>query len=472
MRACAPRATRRRRRKVGVMDRARFNRGLLSFLAQAVTPFHAVRAMSAQLRDAGFEALQAGAEVPPAFGVGSASGPSGVIYARGGSLIALKPGTRPLKESGLRMVGAHTDSPCLMVKPQPEVRRKGCLQLGVEVYGGALLNPWFDRDLSLAGRVSHGTPEGRVATTLLDFRDPIAVIPSLAIHLDREANRKRTVNAQTQMAPILGLDPGEDWSLRACLADRLREHGVALDEVLDYELCFYDSQAPAILGLNEDFIASARLDNLLSCYTGLRALLGADGDEWKLLVCNDHEEVGSLSASGAQGPMLRHFIQGLLDNPAHLPLLMRRSMLISTDNAHAVHPNYADRHDAQHGPRLNGGPVIKVNAGQRYASSSDGAALFRLLARELDEPVQSFAMRADMACGSTIGPISAGELGVTTLDVGVPTLAMHSIRELAGAADAWSLARILGAYYRRPGPLFESAPPAALTAAASAGAAP
>lgn len=442
------------------MDRARFNRGLLSFLAEAVTPFHAVRAMSAQLGEAGFKARQAGATIAP--------GDSGVIYAQGGSLIALRPGARPLEESGLRMVGAHTDSPCLMVKPRPEVRREGCLQLGIEVYGGALLNPWFDRDLSLAGRVSHVTAAGQVATTLLDCRDPIAVIPSLAIHLDREANRKRTVNAQTQMAPILGLDPGEEWSLRACLADRLREHGVALDEVLDYELCFYDSQAPAILGLNEDFIASARLDNLLSCYTGLRALLAADGEQWSLLVCNDHEEVGSLSASGAQGPMLRHFIQGLLDNPAQWPLLMQRSMLISTDNAHAVHPNYADRHDAQHGPRLNGGPVIKVNAAQRYASSSPGAALFRVLAKELDEPVQSFVMRADMACGSTIGPISAGELGVTTLDVGVPTLAMHSIRELAGAADAWSLARILGAYYRRPGPLFESSLPVALTAAACA----
>ena len=434
-----------------VTDRSRFNRGLLRFLGEAVTPFHAVRAMAAQLRDAGFAVASSGAKIAP--------GEGGVIYGQGGSLIALRPGARPLHESGLRMVGAHTDSPCLMLKPQPERRSEGCLQLGIEVYGGALLNPWFDRDLSLAGRVSYATPGGQVATALVDFRDPIAVIPSLAIHLDREANRKRTVNAQTQMAPILAPDPGEDWSLRACLLDRLRDQGVALDEVLDYELCFYDSQAPAIVGLNEDFIASARLDNLLSCYTGLRALIDAGGDEWSLLVCNDHEEVGSLSASGAQGPMLRHVIQGLLEQPAELPLLMRRSMLISTDNAHAVHPNYAERHDARHGPQLNGGPVIKVNASQRYASSSDGAALFRLLARELDEPVQSFAMRADMACGSTIGPISAGELGVTTLDVGVPTLAMHSIRELAGVADAWSLARILGAYYRRPAPLLPSSTP-------------
>jgi aspartyl aminopeptidase len=190
----------------------------------------------------------------------------------------------------------------------------------------------------------------------------------------------------------------------------------------------------------------------------MEALLAADGSQWSLLVCNDHEEVGSLSTAGAQGPMLRHFLQGLLETPAMLPLLMQRSMLISADNAHGVHPSYPDKHDKRHGPMLNGGPVIKVNASQRYASSSDGAALFRVLAKALSLPVQSFVMRADMACGSTIGPISAGELGVTTLDIGVPTFAMHSIRELAGSDDAWALQRILAAFFARPGPLFEASP--------------
>ncbi len=439
------------------MDCAGFNRGLLEFLQQAVTPFHAAETMESSLLAAGFSNVAPG----PGSGRSVVPGGGGLVYRQGGSLIALRPGREGLLDSGLRMVGAHTDSPCLMVKPQPEIRNKSYLQLGVEVYGGALLNPWFDRDLSLAGRVSYPGSDGQVATALVDFRDPVAVIPSLAIHLDREANRNRSVNAQTQMAPILSLDPGEDWSLRSLLVDRLREDGIALGEVLDFELCFYDSQPPALVGLNNDFIASARLDNLLSCYIGLQALLNTEGDEWCLLVCNDHEEVGSLSTSGAQGPMLRHFIQGLLPNASDLPVLMQRSMMISADNAHGVHPNFADKHDAQHGPMLNGGPVIKVNASQRYASSSEGAALFRLLARDLNEPVQTFAMRADMACGSTIGPITAGELGVTTLDIGVPTFAMHSIRELAGARDAWSLTQILQAYYRRPAPLFQSSAPGA-----------
>jgi aspartyl aminopeptidase len=259
------------------------------------------------------------------------------------------------------------------------------------------------------------------------------------------------------MAPILGLAGEEEWDLRSLLAAELAAGGLTVGAILDFELCCYDTQAPALVGLQEEFIASARLDNLLSCYVGMQALFGAAGSPWSLLVCNDHEEVGSQSASGAQGPMLRDFLGSLLPRSADLPRLMDRSMMISADNAHGVHPNYRDRHDPQHGPRLNGGPVIKVNASQRYASSSDGAGLFRLLAGRLDLPVQSFAMRADMACGSTIGPITAGELGVTTLDVGVPTFAMHSIRELAGSEDAWSLARILEQFFAQPGPLFAAA---------------
>ncbi|MEO1078092.1 MAG: M18 family aminopeptidase [Pseudomonadota bacterium] len=430
-------------------DRDAFNDDLLRFLASAPTPFHAAAEIEARLRKAGFVPFHASAAPQPA-------GP-GVFLRQGGSVIALKPGQAPLEEEGLRMVGAHTDSPCLMVKPRPEQTSAGYRQLGVEVYGGALLNPWFDRDLSLAGRVSFAAPGGGVATALVDFECPIAVIPSLAIHLDREANKNRSVNAQTQMAPLLALaslgDSDGDWDLRQALTERLRAAGETLDEVLDYELCFYDTQPPAIIGLRGEFIASARLDNLLSCYTGMAALLAGGGARpWSLLVCNDHEEVGSLSASGAQGPMLRHFLQSL--SPTPLPVLMQSSMMISADNAHGVHPNFKDRHDPSHGPMLNGGPVIKVNASQRYASSSDGAALFRLLASRLDLPVQSFAMRADMACGSTIGPLTAGEIGVTTLDVGVPTFAMHSIRELAGSDDAWTLCRILRTYFAEPAPLF------------------
>ncbi|MEO0436895.1 MAG: M18 family aminopeptidase [Pseudomonadota bacterium] len=417
-----------------------FKQSLLEFLTRAVTPFHAVRSLVGELEQAGFTAWDGQTPLEPKSG--------GAFFTRGGCIVAVKPGRRPLGDGGLRMVGAHTDSPCLMVKPNPEQQAAGYQQLGVEVYGGALLNPWFDRDLSLAGRVSYVTPEGKLATELVDFADPIAVIPSLAIHLDREANKNRSVNAQTHMAPILGAAAKEEFSLRDLLAERLQENSIQVNEVLDYELCFYDTQPPCYLGLKGEFLASARLDNLLSCYIGCRALAASDSGEWKLLICNDHEEVGSLSASGAQGPLLRQLLE-VLTGQSSFSQVMRRSMMVSTDNAHGVHPNYREKHDARHGPLLNGGPVIKVNANQRYASSSDGAALFRLIAREVDVPVQSFAMRADMACGSTIGPLTAGELGVTTLDVGVPTFAMHSIRELAGSEDSWSLYEVLKAYFAR-----------------------
>ncbi|MFK8041297.1 M18 family aminopeptidase [Congregibacter sp.] len=431
------------------MDKEVFNQGLLEFLSESTSPFHAVQSMSQRLRDAGFEPLKTNSHIGP--------GSTGVFYEQGGSLIALRPGSEALEESGLRMVGAHTDSPCLMVKPNAEQRKLGYLQLGIEVYGGALLNPWFDRDLSLAGRVSYEDGAGAVATALVDFRDPIAVIPSLAIHLDREANKNRSINAQLQMAPLLSLDT-QSFNLREFLSEHLQTRDLDVTEVLDYELCFYDTQPPAQIGLRGEFITSARLDNLLSCYTGLQALIEADGSQWSLLVCNDHEEVGSCSSTGAQGPMLQNFLQGLLPDQVSLPLLMQRSMMISADNAHAVHPSYPDKHDERHGPMINGGPVIKVNASQRYATSSDGAALFRLLARKESVDVQAFAMRADMACGSTIGPITAGELGVTTLDIGVPTFGMHSIRELAGSDDAWALQRVLSAYFSHASPLFAASP--------------
>jgi len=427
-----------------------FNRDLLEFLGRATTPFHAVAAMTARLAAAGFEAL--------AEDTGWKLRPGGRYYVtrNGSSIVAFGIGAQASPIEGMRMVGAHTDSPCLMVKPQPERSKQGYFQLGVQVYGGALLNPWFDRDLSLAGRVSFRGGDGRLRSALLDYREAIAVIPSLAIHLDREANNSRSINAQTDIPPILcQLGEGEKADFRELLRRRLLEEhpDCAVQEVLDFELCLYDAQPPALVGLRREFIAAARLDNLLSCYTGMRALLEWDGAAGALLVCNDHEEVGSLSASGAQGPFLAAVLERIAGDRAGYAVLTDRSMMISADNAHAIHPNYADRHDDNHGPLLNRGPVIKVNASQRYATNCETAGLFRLLAAEAGVPVQSFVVRTDMACGSTIGPITAGAVGVRTLDIGVPTFAMHSIRELAGAADACNLARVLERFFNFRGSL-------------------
>ncbi len=430
-----------------------FNSGLCEFLSRATTPFHAVAELERQLQDAGFTRL---AE-EEAWSAGA--GDRHYVIRNDSSIIAFGIGSDAAPTAGMRMVGAHTDSPCLMAKPTPEVRRHGYLQIGVQVYGGALLNPWFDRDLSLAGRVSYQCDGGQLRKALVDFRDPIAVIPSLAIHLDREANSSRSVNPQKDILPLL-CQPGEGdaTDLRELLRERLlQEHpGCGVEKVLDFELCFYDTQVAAVVGLKGDFIASARLDNLLSCYVGLQALLSWDGKQSVLLVCNDHEEVGSLSAAGAQGPMLSSVLKRLAGGRDNYAALTECSMMISADNAHGIHPNYADRHDENHGPLLNRGPVIKINSNQRYASNSETTGLYRMLANQEGVPVQSFVVRTDMACGSTIGPITAGETGIRTLDIGVPTFAMHSVRELAGSQDARDLCRVLTRYFNHPGTLSAS----------------
>jgi len=433
------------------MDQEQFNREFCAFLSRATTPFHAVAEMVSRLREAGFSHLDAGAGIEP--------GGRYFITRNDSSLIAFVSGREAPPVAGMRMVGAHTDSPCLMAKPAPEKLRNGYLQLGVEVYGGALLNPWFDRDLSLAGRVSFEAVDGSLRTALIDYRRPLAVIPSLAIHLDREANNTRKVNPQTDILPILCQpDEADCPDLRAMLKARLLEEhpDCQVQRVLDYELCFYDTQAPALVGLQQEFIASARLDNLLSCFVGMQALLQSDAAASSLLVCNDHEEVGSLSAAGAQGPMLSSLLKRLAGSESAYAALVENSMMISADNAHAIHPNYADRHDDNHGPLMNAGPVIKINANQRYASNSETSGLFRMLAAQEQVPVQSFVVRTDMACGSTIGPITAGGTGIRTLDVGAPTLGMHSIRETAGIRDAWQLCCILRRFYDYRGPLSAS----------------
>ena len=429
------------------MDLQSFNTGLLDFLRHSPSPFHATANLASRLEAAGFQRLdEADAwQVTPGQGY--------YVTRNDSSLIAFRLGRGALPETGLRLVGAHTDSPCLKVKPQPELVKKGYFQLGVEVYGGALLNPWFDRDLSLAGRLSYRDRAGKIRATLVDFKDPIAVIPSLAIHLDREVNQNRSINAQLHLPPLLWSGSGDDArpDFRSLLLEALHrlQPDLQVDQVLDYELCLYDTQPPALAGLEQDFIAGARLDNLLSCYTGLQALLQADGEQSALLVCTDHEEVGSASHCGADGPFLKSVLERLCASPQDLTRALHRSLLVSADNAHAVHPNYADKHDENHGPLMNAGPVIKVNANQRYATNSETSALFRHLAQQLDVPVQSFVVRSDQGCGSTIGPITASGLGVRTLDVGVPQLAMHSIRELAGARDAFYLFQILQAFYSR-----------------------
>ena len=417
---------------------------LLTFLREAVTPFHAVQAMSRRLADAGFEAVES-------FDPDTMVPGRGYFMTRqGSSLIALRSGQGEPAQ-GLRLVGAHTDSPNLSVKPNPVVGRGGCVQLSVDVYGGALLNPWFDRDLALAGRVTVLNAQGQLESVLFDSGTAVAVVPSLAIHLDREANKQRSINPQKDVVPLVMLGHPDTLDFKAWLAKQLVEQDSSREglRVMDFELSLYDTQSPGLVGMDQSFIASARLDNLLSCYAGLAALIEETDADWSMLVATDHEEVGSASTVGAQGPMLMDALTALTPAPQGNQSLRNQSWMLSVDNAHAVHPNYADKHDDQHSPHLGDGPVIKINRNQRYATDSEGAARLRLLAERAGVDVQAFVMRADLACGSTIGPITATETGIPTTDLGVPTLAMHSIRELACVQDIPQLIALLQAFYRR-----------------------
>lgn len=406
--------------------------GLMRFIEQSPTPAHAVDSMVHRLQAAGFEAL----DTATAWSLQPGQGYYLVLGSA--SLIAWRQGSAPVTQAGLRMLGAHTDSPCLKVKPQAEIQRQGYLQLGVEVYGGALLHPWMDRDLNLAGRVIYRSTSGRQVATLWQHPRPIGVIPSLAIHLNREANKGVEVNPQKHLPVVLqtAAQPLQ-WCLRDQLALWLRESGHPVDQVLEYDLCFSDSQPPARIGLEGEFIAAARLDNLASCYLALEALIHADPETaaTQLVTLHDHEEVGSASAWGAEGPMLERVLRRLVSDELGWQQMLDRSMMLSCDNAHALHPNFADRHDENHGPRINQGPVIKVNANQRYATDSETAALFATCCEEAQVPFQRFVVRSDMGCGSTIGPITATRLGVRVADIGIPQWAMHSVRETAGVMD-------------------------------------
>ena len=421
-----------------------FNQDLLRFLDESPTPFHSTANLVEPLRLVGFQELQESAPWTIE--------PYGKYFVTRGdsSLIAFSLGAESVTEAGLQMIGSHTDSPCLKLKPNAAFMANGYWQLGVEVYGGALLNPWFDRDLSLAGKVPLRTKTDELIHRLINFEQAIAIIPSLAIHLDREANKQRSINNQTYLPAIICIDDGA-FNLEQEIVHRamVQYPDIGEVEVVAFELSLYPTDNASVVGLRGEFIASARLDNLLSCFVSLRALLDSKGSKNCLIVCNDHEEVGSGSAVGARGTFLRSVIERLSGSNEGYALAIAHSILISTDNAHGVHPNFADSHDKQHGPLLNAGPAVKMNSNQAYASTSETAGIFKQACQAAGVPVQSFVSRADMACGSTIGPLTATALGVKTVDVGVPTFAMHSIRELAGSKDAYSLYRALRWFFGR-----------------------
>ncbi len=422
------------------MNPSDYNQNLVDFIQASPTPFHAVQNMADLLCSHGFTPL---AENRP----WQLSPGEGYFLRRADSaLLAWIIGDDEELTSGFRLLAAHTDSPCLKLKPRPESKTGNCRQLAVEVYGGPLLNPWFDRDLSLAGRVCGESNNGQLVVRLVDFARPLLTIPSIAIHFDREANSGRSINQQQHLPPLFGLSGNDHPDAFASLLlnqARLEHPDVGFQEILSFDLFCADSQPPAVVGAEGEFLAAARLDNLLSCHAGIQAMVGADRGRNSLLFCANHEENGSRSSSGAHGSFLDAALERIIPNPESRQICLRNSFLISMDNAHASHPNHPDKMDAGHPIRLNHGPVIKYNANQRYATSGLSAAIFKRVCRQAAVEVQEFVMRSDILCGSTIGPITAARLGVETIDIGAATLAMHSIRELTGSSDPLFLYRAI-----------------------------
>ncbi len=427
---------------------------LLAFLGDSPTPFHAVASASARLAAAGFRPI---AETDD----WSSLAPGAYAFAHGGSSLLAFVIPEGKRIAGFRIVGAHTDSPNLRLKPAPEYKKEGYAQLGVEVYGGVLLNSWLDRDLSLAGRVFIGGSgsSARTESKLVRFTKPMLRVAQLAIHLDREVNDKGVVlNKQEHLAPIFGLERDGARDLRAMLAEEL---GVAGDQIVGSDLMLYDVVAPTLGGRDEELVFSARLDNLAMSHASIRSLIDATpkaaaGDVVPVAALFDHEEVGSETAYGAHSGFLPRALERIVlgrgGSREDYHRALAGSLCVSADMAHAVHPNYESRHESRHKPVLNGGPVIKINSQQRYATSGATAALFRDLCARAEVPVQHYAHRTDLPCGSTIGPIASTLLGIRTVDVGNPMLSMHSIRELGGAKDPAMMTRVLTAFYGCPDP--------------------
>jgi aspartyl aminopeptidase len=409
---------------------------LAAYLIASPSSFHAAAEGARRLAAAGFAEQDEAEDWDVS--------PGGHYLVRDGALLAWRLPLNVDPRTPYRIVGAHSDSPGFAVKPNPDLGGHGYSQLGVEIYGGPLLNSWLDRELGLAGRVV--LADGRVE---LVRSEAIMRIPQLAIHLDRDVNDNGLkLDRQQHTAPVWGVGRPDRR-----LVDHLAELvGCDPDGIDGLDLMAYDATAPVVFGPDQEFLAAGRLDNLSGVHSGLTALISSSGgdDRIELLAAFDHEELGSASRTGASGPILADVLEriaagrGVSAEQHHQALA--RSWCLSVDAGHAIHPNYPHRHDPANHPVLNGGPLLKINTNQRYATDGRGAALWRRACRAAGVPTQEFVSNNAVPCGSTIGPLTATRLGVRTLDVGLPLLSMHSARELAGTHDPLALTKAIEAF--------------------------
>ncbi len=360
------------------------------------------------------------------------------------ALVAFKIGQNELEEEGFRLVGAHTDSPGFKIKPNPEMLvNNSYLKLNTEVYGGPILSSWFDRPLSLAGKVSlEGDHPLDPDEFLIDFEKPLMIIPNLAIHMNREVNSGFEYNAQKHTLPLVAMVNEEfekENFLLNLIADELE---VEIDRILDFELYLYATEKGQLIGLNEEFISVGKLDNLGMVHAGINGLIDSQGtDATNVLIAFDNEEVGSTTKQGAASPMVKNILKrislSLGKDEEEFLRALERSFIISADQAHAIHPNFTEKADPTNQPVINAGPVIKMAANQAYTTDSTSGAIYEYICRLAKVPVQRFTNRSDARGGSTIGPISSTQLNISSVDIGNALLGMHSVRELGGVKDQY-----------------------------------
>lgn len=420
---------------------------LLNFIDASPSPWHVVETAKQHLLAQGFSSLS---EADP---WQLKAGAKYFVTRNDASIIAFTLGSEDLVESGFRIVGAHTDSPGLRLKPQAAFGSDGLVRVGVEVYGGPILATFTDRDLSIAGRVMVRTASGH-ETKLVKFEDALMRLPNLAIHMNREVNDKGLkLDKQKELPLIFGESASgfeADQQFFAHIAKALK---VEVHHILSFELNVFDTQKGAFWGAEQAYIANSQLDNLASCHAALTAMLASHySATTNICALFDHEEVGSESASGASGSFLNDTISRIANatglNAEDNQRALAQSFFVSADMAHAYHPNHPGAYEPCHHVMVNHGPVIKTNANQRYSTNADTAARFMTLCEKANVPFQQYAHRTDLGCGSTIGPIVAAQLGIASVDVGAPMWAMHSVRESAGVLDHSYMVAVLSALYQ------------------------
>ncbi|MBN2758524.1 MAG: M18 family aminopeptidase, partial [Bacteroidales bacterium] len=363
-------------------------------------------------------------------------------------------GTGKIEEKGFKIIAAHTDSPSIKIKPKPEITVKDkYLKFNTEIYGGAILSTWFDRPLSIAGRISLLSNDAfKPDIKYVNFKQPICIIPNLAIHLNREINSGHKIENQKMMLPLISTvneQFNKDNFLKSIISSELK---IDSEKIIDFDLNLYDFENGKIIGLNEEFISSGKLDNLAMVHTGIQALIDSQPTEaTQVMVCFDNEEVGSLTKQGAGSPFLKSVLQRISyqfkNDIESFYRSLSHSFLISADMAHAFHPNFAEKHDPVNLPVINGGPVIKINSNQKYTTDAESSAVYEMLCKIAGVPVQKYVNNSDIIGGSTLGAISSGQLDIRSVDIGNPILAMHSIRELGGVDDhLWVLKSFLEFY--------------------------